>query len=71
LVRNLIHIESIVAPEDDSITKGIKFKVVTDVDNFLTGEMGATIVYGPQKGAGREQIEQLEKGMIKFASLGR
>jgi glycerate kinase len=67
--QNLIHIESIVAPEDDSITKGIKFKVVTDVDNFLTGEMGATIVYGPQKGAGREQIEQLEKGMIKFAIL--
>lgn len=39
-----------------------------DVDNPLVGSRGATRVYGPQKGATAEQIEELEAGLENLAA---
>ena len=44
-----------------------KITLASDVDNPLIGERGATMVYGPQKGAGREMLGRLESGLINYA----
>lgn len=43
--------------------------VATDVDNPLLGPSGATVVYGPQKGADPGMVAELEHGMANWASL--
>jgi glycerate kinase len=43
--------------------------VASDVDNPLVGERGAATVYGPQKGAGPADIEQLEHGLSRLAAV--
>ncbi len=45
------------------------FKIACDVNNPLFGLNGAAHVYGPQKGATPEIIEQLDKGLINFSNV--
>jgi glycerate kinase len=45
--------------------------VACDVDNPLTGPRGAAAVFGPQKGATPDQIEQLDANLKHLASLVR
>lgn len=47
----------------------ITIKVACDVENPLTGEHGASVVYGPQKGATPEQVMQLDAALIHFAHI--
>ncbi len=42
--------------------------VASDVTNPLLGEMGASRVYGPQKGAGEYDIELMESGLEKLVA---
>ena len=42
--------------------------VACDVDNPLLGPDGATMVYGPQKGADAAMLERLERRMERFAA---
>ena len=42
--------------------------VACDVDNPLLGPRGATMVFGPQKGAGTAMLERLERRMESFAA---
>jgi glycerate kinase len=46
-------------------------EVLCDVDNPLCGVHGAARVYGPQKGATPEMIEQLERGLARLAAIVR
>lgn len=41
--------------------------LVSDVDNPLTGPLGAAVVFGPQKGASPRDVEVLERGLRQFA----
>lgn len=43
--------------------------VACDVQNPLLGPSGATSVYGPQKGATPEMLEELEKNMTHFSEI--
>jgi len=43
--------------------------VACDVDNPLLGERGSVKVYGPQKGAGPEDIEFLERVLARLAEV--
>ena len=45
------------------------FHVMCDVDNPLLGERGATRVFGPQKGASPQVVEELERGMARYAKV--
>ena len=45
------------------------FTVASDVDNPLTGERGASAVFGPQKGATPEQVGILDGYLSRFADL--
>lgn len=44
-------------------------QVACDVDNPLTGINGASVVFGPQKGATPEMIASLDQALAHFASL--
>lgn len=43
--------------------------LATDVDNPLLGRHGAAAVYGPQKGAGPEDVAVLEQGLARWAAV--
>jgi glycerate kinase len=61
-------ITRIVKPENRS---PVPVEVLCDVDNPLCGEKGAAKVYGPQKGATPQMVEQLERGLAHLADLVR
>lgn len=46
-----------------------EFIVACDVDSPFCGLDGAAYVYGPQKGASPEMVEQLDRGMRHFARI--
>ncbi len=46
---------------------GVDFVLASDVDNPLLGPRGAAAVYGPQKGATPEDVEQLDIGLGRLA----
>lgn len=45
------------------------FLVASDVENPLVGDEGAARVYGPQKGATREQVDALDEGLSRLGEL--
>ena len=48
-----------------------EIEVLCDVDNPLVGQNGAAKVFGPQKGATPEMVEQLEAGLNHLAEVVR
>lgn len=55
----------------DSRISEVKIQVACDVTNPLTGPQGASAVYGPQKGATPEMVEQLDKALANYAEVIR
>ena len=53
----------------DTRINDTKLTVMCDVTNPLCGDMGATKVYGPQKGGSPEVIEDLERGMQNYRDV--
>lgn len=53
----------------DQRLKDVKIEVASDVSNPLTGEKGASYVYGAQKGASDAQIEELDQNLAHFAEV--
>lgn len=49
--------------------RDVEFVVASDVDNPLTGPHGASAVYGPQKGAGPEDVAFLDRVLGHFAAV--
>lgn len=47
----------------------VNIKVACDVRNPFFGTNGAAYIYGPQKGASREEVEFLDKGLQHFATI--
>lgn len=45
----------------------VRFDIAADVNNPLCGPHGASAVFGPQKGASPEQVEQLDRALGHFA----
>ncbi|WP_339883993.1 glycerate kinase [Vreelandella maris] len=48
---------------------GLALEAAVDVDNPLLGVRGATAVFGPQKGASPEEVEQLDRALGHFADI--
>lgn len=48
---------------------GVRFHCLSDVDNPLCGVNGASLVYGPQKGATPETAAALDVGMHHYAEI--
>ena len=65
-VTFLLHLTKIAKPKDLTLPKII---AAVDVRNPLLGENGATRVFGPQKGAVDDKIENLERALAKLADV--
>ncbi len=63
---NLTKVKSIETPE---LPKLPIINIICDVDNPLLGENGAAAVFGPQKGADPEMVQQLEQGLSNWNAL--
>ena len=53
----------------DPRIKDITVKVACDVNNPLTGENGASRIFGPQKGASEEKIVTLDNNLHHFSNI--
>jgi len=62
-------LESVERIERPSDLKLPEIHAAVDVRNPLLGDRGATRVYGPQKGADFETVEELERGMAHFVDV--
>lgn len=47
----------------------VQFDVACDVDNPLLGPEGASSIFGPQKGASKEQVSRLDHNLKHFAEF--
>lgn len=66
---SLRDLASINIAELDSRLAHIKIDVACDVDNPLTGEKGASSIFGPQKGATPEMVAELDKNLAHYAAI--
>jgi len=48
---------------------GVEIAVACDVSNPLCGVDGASVIYGPQKGATPEMVEALDRNLAHFAAI--
>lgn len=55
----------------DPAVRDARLTLACDVDNPLLGPLGAARVYGPQKGAGPEDVERLEAGLERLVEVLR
>lgn len=53
----------------DSRLAQCQFMLACDVDNPLTGAKGASVVFGPQKGATPAQVKALDDGLDNWAEI--
>ena len=65
----LAHLARIDAGGLDPAWREIEVEVAVDVTNPLTGPEGASAVYGPQKGATPEMVEELDAALSRLAAL--
>jgi glycerate kinase len=69
IASQLQRIASVDTSALDPRVKEAHFVAMSDVDNPLCGEEGATAVFGPQKGVQPEQVAPLDQALAHFASL--
>lgn len=67
--KELAKINSIDLSGLNNNLRHITIEVACDVDNTLIGDKGATYTFGHQKGANKEILDKLEKGMINYSRI--
>jgi glycerate kinase len=67
IAENLIKVDKIEFNDELEIPKEGTIKAICDVDNVLFGELGATNVFGKQKGVDKTNKDLLEDGIKNFA----
>jgi glycerate kinase len=65
-VTGLVNLDRIEKPQDLKLPKII---AAVDVKNPLLGENGATRVFGPQKGASKDELNVLEQALTRLADV--
>lgn len=68
---NLNHLVRIDNSKIDPRLKDTEIILASDVTNPLTGKNGASSVFGPQKGATPEMVEELDQNLHHFAAVVR
>ena len=67
--EQLEHVARIDASLLDARLADTQFVGMSDVDNPLTGDHGATAIFGPQKGVKPEQVAPIDAALARFADL--
>jgi glycerate kinase len=65
-LAQLAHID---LSEIDPRLNAVRFDIAADVNNPLCGPHGASAIFGPQKGASPDQVQQLDAALGHFARL--
>ncbi len=65
--RGLVHLSRVGLDGLDPRLRGVEVVVASDVRSPLVGPEGAAHVYGPQKGAGPEEVALLDGALVRFA----
>ncbi len=65
----LAHLGRIVTKNKEQRLSGVEWIVASDVTNPLCGHEGASRVYGPQKGASKEDCVLLDNALDHYASI--
>jgi glycerate kinase len=65
----LANLRSIDVSKMDPRIAGSHFMVACDVSNPLTGNEGASAVYGPQKGATPAMVAELDNALLNFSNI--
>ncbi len=65
----LIHLDRIDLSGLDPRALDLTVDVASDVNNPLTGPIGASHVYGPQKGADARMVYELDRALDRFATV--
>lgn len=65
--ESLPQVAAIDAGEIDPCLAQCRFTAACDVDNPLTGAMGAARIFAPQKGADGQSVEYLDRGLATYA----
>ncbi|WPC35214.1 glycerate kinase [Acinetobacter sp. YWS30-1] len=66
---NLDQIDQIDFSQLDTRLKNTEILIASDVNNPLCGPNGASVIFGPQKGATSEMVQQLDRNLRHFADL--
>lgn len=65
----LMNLQSLDFSRQHPLLAECQIEVACDVDNPLCGERGASAIFGPQKGATAEHIQQLDQALAHFAAV--
>ncbi|MGX2975348.1 glycerate kinase [Ursidibacter arcticus] len=65
----LCDIATISTEQLDPRLMNVEFEVACDVNNPLCGAKGASAIFGPQKGATPEMVQQLDNALAHFAHI--
>ena len=65
----LANLDSVDTSELYPILNGAEIIAATDVTNPLCGSIGASVVYGPQKGASVEVVKELDIALARYAKV--
>ncbi|OZN26007.1 glycerate kinase [Actinobacillus seminis] len=65
--KNLANIQQIDLSALDPRLQQVEIEVACDVTNPLCGDNGASAIFGPQKGANAEMVNQLDQALAHFA----
>lgn len=65
--NELAQLSTIIAPKTDY--SNVKVHLISDVNNPLLGELGATYVYGKQKGGSETQLDKIEESMKSYQKI--
>src|SRR5260370_36088297 len=68
-VVELALLERIQRPKGREELKRRRIIAAVDVENPLLGENGATQVFGPQKGASKSDVDNLERALTRLAAV--
>jgi len=66
---NLDQIDQIDFSQLDARLNNTEILIASDVNNPLCGSNGASAIFGPQKGATSEMVQQLDRNLNHFADL--
>jgi glycerate kinase len=65
----LAHLASVDLSDVAPVLGEVALTVASDVTNPLLGDFGAAATYGPQKGADRRQVQDLDAALERFADV--
>lgn len=67
--RDVMRVEQVDLSEMNPVLKDCHFTIMSDVENPLCGEMGSSVIFGPQKGATEKTIPQMDAGLSHYAEV--